>query len=102
MFRFHFHSYAVWVKRRKYRVGNLASQPFLDLGSPGSHLQGPGQFANSSDLPARNVSKMGETEKGKEVMLADRVKRNASQYHWVVAVGLKYGVDRGFWVESYT
>jgi hypothetical protein len=42
------------------------------------------------------------TKKGKEVMLTDRVKRNVSQYHWVLAVSLEHGVNSGFRVQSYT
>ena len=91
--RFNFYNYSLGGQRLDDGIGHLAGQSLLYLGPPRGDLQAPGQLADARDAAIGDISDMGDTEKWEQVMFAHGMEDDVAQYHWIVVILVKNGID---------
>ena len=82
------HPQATGLEDVRQRVGNLLSEALLNLEAPGEMFDEPWNLRKAHQAARRNVSHVGLTEEGQEVMLTEAVERDVldenQRLRWIV------------------
>ncbi len=70
MLRFNDHSHAIRIKSFGDGIGNLRSEPFLDLQSPWKYFHEPDNLAQAHNPSPGDIGRMALSEKRQKMMLA--------------------------------
>src|SRR5713101_1993329 len=93
--RFEVDGNAVGLQDARERLGDVATEAFLNGEAPREKAQQSGELGDANDVLVGNVAQIGMTEEGEGVMLAERIEGNRAFDHLAdLAVGTTFAFRR--------